>query len=214
MDGATNDRTALVNADAVGSVRISKPVYVATSMTFTNPVEFVGNGKIVGPSSTVITIPGGVNAQKRLIFDGVQVSGLFEAWLEWFAADVKTFGSTMPSTVATSRIQRAVDAVGGGVLWAGRGNWLHDGSVINANAGASFQGAGEGATGTRFYWNGLNRSFLQRQDTGAGIRGGFWSRFSLQPLDESTVPNDTVALDVNQSNVTVDNIIISFPGRG
>jgi len=212
MDGTTNDRAAMVAADAVGSVRISKPVYIATSMTFTNPVEIVGNGQIIVPTGQTITLLSGVIAHKRKIFGGAgAIAGLVEAWLEWFANDLKTTGSTVPATDATARIQAAMDSVaGGGTLFAGAGNWRVDGNTaITMHEGQSFWGAGHGPNrGTVFYWPNTTRKLFIKTDLGAGIRGGFIGNFRAQAIDGSATAATSYAIDLNQSDIMVRDAVV------
>jgi hypothetical protein len=88
MDGVTDDRLALFNADAFGPVTLpAGTANIKSALTFTNPVFFAGGGLSIDTAITV-TFSNGLTANPdHQIFTGLgTVAGFSDAYLKWWGA--------------------------------------------------------------------------------------------------------------------------------
>ena len=204
-DGTTNDRAALLNADASRPLTITGNHRLSSDLTFTRPVQFKGAGRLTIDAGVTVTFGAGITAPFHQIFYGDGgVAGLEKSWLDWFVGDAASTGT--PSIECRAVVQRWLDSVvDNGELRSCPMHVLIDGSsALNVNKGQSFTGPGEWQL--FFHWQGSVTNgfhFLS-----AGIDKPNFSGFQFRPNVPGTIPTAGTALNVRKSYTRLENFIV------
>lgn len=86
-DGVTDDRAALALADAETPLLITKNHRISSNITISNPVVFLGNGRLTIDSGITVTFTTQPRAsEKQIFFSTGLVAGLSSASVKWFGA--------------------------------------------------------------------------------------------------------------------------------
>lgn len=214
LDGVTDDRARLVAADAVGEVKIQRLARVSSSMTFTRPVHFEGDGGITADAGALITFSNDIEAgfERQLFYGDGSYAGIKQCRVAWFAGD-----KINVVTNALTEIQKALDACepGAVVLWP-LGNLYINGDVAaRVSKGQKIEGFGKDFSNLVMLSN--TRNGITIDTTGAAsvrclqIRGG----------DDSVIPVAGAALHVMAEYVTLNDFRVAggyeglkFSGNG
>ena len=92
-DGTTNDRPAIVAADAIGSFRVSAGSYlISTSITIVNDVVFAPGAKFVIPNGVTVTFSGQVSGPVGQIFQCTGTGAVVFSWTKTAIGHVEWWG--------------------------------------------------------------------------------------------------------------------------
>lgn len=146
-NGFTDDHDALEVADTRGPIIITANHRIASNLTITRDIMFMGNGRLTIDASVTVTFGGAVTAPERQIFYGTgNVAGLGISKVAWFAGDL----IGVPSD-SVARIQKAYNAAitRGRVEWP-VGDLYSGGTSILAEKGQ--HSVGKGYQTSRLLW--------------------------------------------------------------
>ena len=217
-DGTTDARPAIAALDALGKPFTVPPgLYrVSTSITIANPVEFSDGARLVIPSGVTVTFTKGIAAPLTQIFNftgTTPVLGLYEAYFEWFAGDLKASRAVVPVmdcraalnafAASLSNFGTGLASSGTSVAHFGPGKYLLDGSAAWTEfRNTSLIGPSSGAC-TLFFpgtqTNGIKVSTDRGQVSG----------LQFDSLNPGTVPTAGTVLVVASFNVEFRDITIS-----